>query len=824
MDRSNNQTPRRGIRQRAVASLLAATAATSWAAPAAAQTEATASESTAGEIIVTARKREEASIDVPVVANIIGSETIERTQITDLSDIARYAPGLQVGESVLSTGTQISLRGYGTSASDPGVDQSVALNIDGMTFTQGLAFQSGLFDLAQIEVLKGPQSLFFGKSSPGGVIAIRTADPGNELEVIARAGYEFEAREARGELIVSTPITETLGFRLAGQVWDRGGFFRNKAQALPNTGAQDPKDRLGGGNGYQLRGTLLFRPSDVFDARLKLNYVHDYNEYSGSLQLTSCPDGRAPRAGNPFPPTINPNDDCTLDRDVYLVDLSPAGFPQIASQKPQHTDRDQFYGTLELNFRPSDAITVTSLTGYYNIDNDIIGFNAFQSGYSGPVFGIKSFYNREEFQQELRVNSDFDGPINFTAGAFYQTADVRVRQETHANQVLTPARPVFLAGTVHDLEIESISGFGQLRYRPVEQLEIAAGGRYTSEKRSDTVINAVNGTPISIRNPQFTSNTFSPEVTVTYEATPDLTIFASYKKGYKAGSYTLTRVPGPTNGVPYDNSFGDEKIEGGEIGLKSRLVDRQLSLNVAGYYYNIKGLQAGVSEADSIVGGLPIARTLNAGAGRSYGIDLELNYAPRSVPGLQFYGLVNWNKTKFTEFDNVPCYGGQTIAMGCDQNPNSSGLFTAQDVAGTPFVRAPEWQATFGAVYEMPVGNGWSLTLSNENHYSSAYRTTLGLRPDFTQPQHFRIGGTVAIKSPDEQWELALIGKNLTNQITSGYCSPSNFGNSSNNSGTTQVTGGTISGPDGIDELACSAERGRSVWVRLTFKPFGGRN
>ena len=767
------------------------------------------------EIIVTARKREEAAIDVPVIETVITSETIERAAITDLTDVARFAPGLQVGENVLSTGAQISIRGYGTSASDPGVDQSVSLNVDGFTFSQGQSFKSALFDLAIIEVLKGPQSLFFGKSSPGGVIAIRTADPGDELEVIARAGYEFEAREKRGELIVSTPVGESFGVRLAAQVWDKEGFFYNKAEAAPNSGAQDPEDRLGAGNGYQLRGTAVFEPSPMFDARLKLNYVHDFDEYGGTLQLASCPEGVAPSPGNPFPPTINPNDDCELDRTIYLVDLSPAGFPLLADGDPHFVDRDQYYGTLEMNLYPMPNLTVTSVTGYYDIDNDNVGFNAFQTGFSGPRFGIQSFYNREEFQQELRVNSDFEGPLNFTVGGFYQDAEVVVRQETHANQELT-AFPAFLAGTVHTLNIESISGFGQLRFNPTEAVEIAAGGRYTHEERSDDVVNARTGNPLLIANPAITSGTFSPEVTVSYQPTDDLTAFASYKKAYKAGSYTLTRLPpGP---LP-DNSFGDEKIEGVEGGIKSRLLDRQLTLNVAGFYYEITGLQAGVTQADAITGGLPVARTLNAGTGRSYGVDFELSYWPAAIEGLNLHVLLNWNKTKFTDFDNVPCFGGQTIALGCDQQLDPrTGLFTAQDIGGTPFVRAPEWQATFGAVYEMPMYDGWTLTLGNENHYSSEYSVALGLREDYIQDDYLKIGGSIAVESPDEKWELALIGKNLTNEITTGHCSPSNFANSSFQQ---QVTGGMTSGPDGLDELACSAERGRSVLVRLTFRPAG---
>ena len=165
---------------------------------------------------------------------------LERSQIVDIYGIATKVPGLQLGGNVLTVGTQIALRGVGTSSLDAGVDQSVSLNIDGLQFSQAATFGVGLFDMAQVEVLKGPQSLFYGKSSPGGVVSIRTADPTNELEVITRASYEFYAHELRGEFIVSGPVSDTLGLRASIMHSDDDGYFFNKATALPGTGAVNP--------------------------------------------------------------------------------------------------------------------------------------------------------------------------------------------------------------------------------------------------------------------------------------------------------------------------------------------------------------------------------------------------------------------------------------------------------------------------------------------------------------------------------------------------------------------------------------------------------
>src|SRR5262249_36191994 len=154
-------------------------------------------EAQASEIIVTARKRQESILNVPVIETALPQQQLERMGVRDIKDIGKFVPGLNFGNGVGLSGTQLSIRGIGTTTSDPAIEQTIPLNIDGVQMSQGLSFQAGMFDVGQVEVLKGPQSLFYGKGAPGGVISLRTADPTNKFEVIARVGYEFEAHEKR---------------------------------------------------------------------------------------------------------------------------------------------------------------------------------------------------------------------------------------------------------------------------------------------------------------------------------------------------------------------------------------------------------------------------------------------------------------------------------------------------------------------------------------------------------------------------------------------------------------------------------------------------
>ncbi len=528
------------------------------------------------EIIVTARKRAESDLQVPVVESVLSADLLEKSHVVDLHGVTDLVPGLKLGGSVLTIGTQIALRGVGTSSLDAGVDQSVSLNIDGMQFSQGSTFNVGLFDMQQIEVLKGPQALFFGKSSPGGVISIRTADPGPKPEIIASASYEVESRERRGELILSGPVTDTLGLRFAGMVLGDDGYFYDDAVALPGTGAQTPRDRYDINHDWILRGTAVWKPSSDFSARLKINNARN-KVIGGGQTLGSCPDGNAALPG--LPPFINPNDPCKFQRRIYLVDVDPAAFPGIANGGTPFLTTTSNFGTLEMNYDFARNISLNSTTGYSKTVVD--GFiNGTDAGYAAPSLIADNDFLRHDFTQELRLRSDIqDFPLNFLVGGFYQKARMRNRVLVDGNTAL--GLPSTLIAGINDISVDTYSFFGQLSWRPIHRVEIAAGARWTDEKRHDDAYSLASAVaspiPTPIAKPDLHSDNWSPELTVTYTPTGDLTIFGNLKQGFKSGSYIITTPAAPGQ----DNSFGDERVRGGEIGVKSRLLDRALNLNVA---------------------------------------------------------------------------------------------------------------------------------------------------------------------------------------------------------------------------------------------------
>jgi len=774
------------------------------------------------DIIVTARRRQESILKVPVVENVISAEEIANAQIKDLNNLATRVPGLSMGIGPVSIGPQISLRGIGTNALDQGIDQSISLNIDGLSLTQGLAYSAGLFDLQQAEVLKGPQALFFGKNSPGGVVALRSNDPGDEVEVKASLGYEAEAAEKRGELILSTPLSDTFGIRLAGMGSFQEGFFRNRAQNLTALayGARAPSRKWPETRNFIVRGTALWKPTENFTLRLKANMAYDNVQGdAGQGQRVDCPNGNraAPSVTALIKGVVfqNPNEDCRLNRTIYLVYMDPTAFPLIRNKGVPRLRQEQHFGTLEMNYNTS-GLTLTSITGYYDLVTDAL-INSILTGFSAPYYGADNHLTRHDFTQEFRVDSDFSGPLNFTAGAFYQKGRIKNHIQLPINRALAPA-PLFPTGFLlhgsHRLSIESYSVFGQLRYQIVPTVELAAGVRWSHESRSDRVLNlgAIGSTPVDISLPnrdKFTSSNYSPEATITWTPTDDFTVFGAFKQGYKSGSFTIvTPLPNP--------HFGDERIRGGEVGIKSRLLDRQLSLNVAAYHYKYKGLQVNLSITDPVTN-VPLIRTQNAGGAKIYGVDFDFSFKPDDVPGLTLAGAVNWNHARFTDFPNAQCVNGQTIAEGCNRNLNpNTGLYTAQDLTGQPLPRAADWTMNGTVDYEMPVGNNRMVRFGVAGQYSSKYIRTLGLDKVYYQRAFATFDANVAYGAEDDSWEVALLGRNLGNKITAGSCTGSSF--EEGGLFGQQTTGGVTAGLGGKSEFSCIARRGRELWVRLSVK------
>jgi iron complex outermembrane recepter protein len=765
----------------------------------------------AEEIIVTARKREESILQTPVIESAITGAALEQYATPNIEDLAAHVPDLLFGEATGAFGAQVSLRGVGTSTLNATIDQSVSLNLDGLQVSQGLAYQAGLFDVAQAEVLKGPQALFYGKASPGGVISLHSNDPTQEFEIMAQDGYDFEAGQEKGVLIVSGPVSDTLMLRLATSISGMDGFFENNATGVPSLGGLSPHFRNFAPTDEDLvRGTVLWKPSPLFDLKLKVNFDQtNVDGDGGGLEVTSCPGEVTNGLGIPF---LDPKQPCALGRDFHLVDLNPADYSGVRNGGIPFSQLGQGYGTLEANYRPVQGLTLTSVTGFYMMHQaDLI--NGTLTEAAGPPIAADNNFHRRDASEEFRVTSDFpDSPVNFTLGAFVQDGKIDNNINLLANTALG-LPPVLQRGS-YAVNVDSQSAFGQLLWKALPDVELSGGARWTHEDRTVALTDLLGPAPVLVPTlqPVISSYHLNPEFSVTYTPSSDLTLYGSYKEASKSGSFSTTTVVAPNS----DIAFGDEGVSGGEAGVKGYALDRALRFNLDGYYYDYTNLQVGTNV---VTDGIISEETLNAASAEIYGIELDGSYRVPVVAGLTVNSGLDWNHARFSSFQSAPCWGGQTIAQGCNQNLNpATGLYTAQNLSGKPLVRAPDWSANFGLNYQKSVFDDWTLVLGSNTLFSSAYQTNLVERSDSLQGAYFKTDASIVLSTPDDQWEFAVIGSNLNDALTTGNCVNGAFGTGIIFAGTGQITGGKTSGPVGPDDMGCNVDRGRELWLRLTWR------
>lgn len=738
------------------------------------------------EIIVTARRRAETTFDAPVVLQAVSGRELERRSIVNVEGLSRITPLLIIGENTGGIqGAPIAIRGISGSDVNPLADQAVAFDIDGIQVNRSTVARLGTFDLASAEILKGPQALFYGKNSPGGIISLRSADPTDTFQARLASGYEFAADETRLEGYISAPITSTLGVRLAGYFSDIKGYVRN--DAVPAPGSVKSFNRSPRGREYATRLTVKFEPSNKFDARVKVAYnkVNDLGA-SGMVQLIGC--------SGPLPQLSSPNADCVANHRTSLIDPGPnfqAVFPTEQGGN-LFSNRNQVLASAELNYHPSEKLTITSLTGYYRYHSSSL------SNISGldvqPIyFALPEQVTYRDFNQELRVLSKFDGVFNFALGGFYQSARANYRNNFHitARGAFRPANDAEL-----DQRGEAYSVFGQLILRPIESFELSAGGRYSEEKKRLRTF-SFDVEQFSAR-PSLKFDNFSPEITAKWSATPDLNVFASYRSGFLSGGFNGN---GAASYTGRDLGFDQQTTRGFEAGLKARLFDRTLRLNLSLYDYDLRGLQVAATQGTTVI-------QTNAGKAYTRGFELDGLWAT-PMEGLQLRGALSYSKARYQTF-TFACFRGQSIAQGCATGPvnPANGAFTLQNLSGSRIVRAPDWGASAGFNYEGEV-SGLKVGLSADSNYSSGYFNNAFNAPLMWQRGYWLFDSSVSVGSKDERWEIALIGRNLGNKA---YVARS----------AEQPVSGGLAGTALANRQADvigAVNRGREVMLRLTVRP-----
>ncbi|MEP0189900.1 MAG: TonB-dependent receptor [Erythrobacter sp.] len=768
-------------------------------------------------ILVIARKQEETLQDVPVAVTVLSADTLNNFRIDEAADLVSRVPALNVQIGGSGASASITLRGVGSSGISNAFDSAVALNIDGIAVSTQRLLQAGFFDVEQVEVLKGPQPLFFGKSTSAGVLSLRSANPTPDWEISGKASYEFEEEGYTVGGYISGPLSDTLGIRVAAEYQD----IENYVQLQDNVPAVDPDKGL---SNFIGRVTLAWEPSSNFDATLKLNYNEQRSETLNGFTDVFCgADGVADPAilavfGLPFAPTH----DCNIGDNLFptpdglaQINVVPTGLDLGGRDVTQaFNDTDLFLASLELNIGLTEELTLTLLSGYVDMDNIYSdSFNSTGQNADGTAAGfVAPFRNTlEQFTQEARISSDFDGPFNFQVGAFWENRESGLLTAQNAFLPSAVLGPDPVTGFTFDwladrpLSAQAISFFGSGSLDITDSLNLSGGLRWTHEDKDTTIsfpfVHSFISGPLGAVSSgffagpiEFSDSNVSPEVVLKYSPNADFNVYAAFKTGFKSGGVDNNTLP--TGAVVLLNDpdpavreaaadslrFESETSIGGEIGVRSQLANGSLTLNATAFYYifdnqQIQNFDVGIFNFD----------TANAGETTTRGIDVEWRWAT-PLDGLNISGAVAFLDAEFSDtFISI----------------------RGEDLDGRDASRAPRWAGNVAVDWAIPLGDSLELGLNSVVSYTDDYFTATTSAEGFDaitnptgniiQDSFFLLDAAVSIGDPDGKWTLSVIGNNLTDEIFANTSAPAPFG-------------------AGSDDQLVTLNRGRQVFVEVGFK------
>ena len=694
----------------AASALSLATFGTPLWAQTAVQPASAADESKPQEIIITALRRSESLQRVPAAVSALTGEQLNKAGIQNLGDVSTRTPSFVIGQQGPAS-PDMSIRGIGSTDRDAGSDRSVVVFIDEVYAGRAGGIPPDLFDLERVEVLRGPQGTLYGKNAVGGAVNLISRKPSHT----ASASGEFTVGsdrllELKGA--AGGSLSENLAGRLAFSGKSRGPLYENRF-----VGADSDDYRLGA-----VRGQLRWQPTDAWDVLLSADYAKD--KVDGISTYVN------PRTAALTAIGFNPGDDAFVSNNNVL------GF----------MDREIAGVHLRIE-RELPAGTLTALTGWRTLDlaetRDLAGVPLRPT----PA-GVRGFESTQimterstSVSQELRFTSRRSGAFSYITGLYLQQEDTD-RQEERKRQLNTAAsRPVF----TQSAKTTSYAVFGQLTWQATEALGLTVGGRYTHDERdfSLKVSNPFNLASLSPATQLFDTaasqswSAFTPKATVDYAIAPDVLAYATVGRGFKSGGFQGLAATGAAARTPFNPEYATSQ----ELGLKSRWLDRRLTLNLSAFMTDFDDLQFRQriltipnDQASAIV------VVANAGTARIKGAELEAGWAPSKWQAFTLgYSYLD---TRITRFNVTP---------------------GVADVNGLQLARSPRHTLNAAVELSAPIG-GYVLG----GRVDFRYRTSFWFEPStdraLFEPGYGLVDARLSLAPASGKWNVALWGRNLSDR------------------------------------------------------------
>lgn len=717
-----------GIR---VAALLACTC---LATPVAAQNvpeegvSATTQREGLGDIIVTARKREETLQDVPVAVTALSGELLEQTYAVEIKDLNGFAPNVTIAShSSWPSSAQITIRGLTSMDIERSFEPSVGVAVDGVFLPTNANQMLDMFDIERIEILRGPQGTLFGKNTIGGVISATRKRPSLDIlsfDAEINAG-NFGRRDMK--LAVDAPIIEdSLGVRVSMFSKNSDGFFKNTFD----------DSRRGGQNLTAIRTAVGARIGP--DVEILLNWDHHREDSDSGAVLN----------------VSNPNDDfglayCSLGRQECGIPSDLYTISQDA-RNANRVKRDSLSSEITATLGAIDLTSITAYTHQYeDMSHDFDG-----ESIQPPFFHTSQRMQHENFfSQELRANAALGDDINLVAGLFYFNHKYKLRQFDDIGGYRN-----FTQRTIH--RSKSFAAFLQGDWQFAETLRLTLGARYTRDKKfldyhlPRSYIDALPET--LVENEHYVQGLSKPFEELTYrvgldwQPTDAVLLYSSISTGFKGGGFNGRAGTLEAAREPYD----PETVTSYEVGGKIDLFDRRLRINTALFYGKYKDLQADInmSITDPLTGQTSQQTIVqNAAQANAKGLELEVLVLP--VDNLKLRGSLGLLDTGYDSFTaNLTGRPGDV-----------------RDYSDKRFRRAPDTQFSVGADYTFNLVDAKRLVANLGYSWTSSQDMTLDNDAWLRQRSVGQLDGSLTLYASDDRWKVALYGRNLTNEQYIGY-------------------------------------------------------
>ncbi len=665
-------------------------------------------------IVVTATKTGATQLQsTPVAISAVTSETLDRTGVDDIRDLAQLTPSLQIAQNAAFS--QVYIRGIGSNNVFAGSDPSSTIHVDGVYIARPAAGLSNFLDVERVEVLRGPQGTLYGRNSVGGTINIISKQPGNQFEAkgqLTVGNYGLR----RGELYASGPVVDdkvAASFSLSRSV--RDGYLENIA--IPGNRVDD-EDVISG------RVQVRVQPTDQFDITFRADYSYADEALAGNIKLLER---------SPADPLVN----------TILGD-----YRKVALNRESTTSRKLWGFAADAKLEISPMVTLSSLTAYRG--STIKAANDTDAT-AQEIRLTEQFEDQTQFSQEFNVSGSSD-TISYIAGLYY--FDENIEADAGVSNFVPGVR-----GSPNPLvHTKAWAGYGQATYYVAPGLGFTAGIRYTAEDKNFiqrfSVVNLSTGAflpryPLTYQTDD-TYKAWTPRFGIEFQATDNLFVFASATKGFKSGGFNFASQ-NPNQG------YAPETLWSYEAGVKSEFLDNRVRINATGFWYDYSDLQVqsfitpGVIDitnaADARVRGLELellakpTRGLSIGGNLAYLDAKYRNYTnallPGNIPfdasGNRLNSAPEWAYNIYGQYDHELDNSGTLYVRG-EYNWKSRQYYSAEN-------RAAESQASFGLInaslgYIAP-GDRWRVMAFGRNLANKEYVTTTAT---FTGPVSGRVG------------------------------------------------------------------------------------